>query len=353
MEKKSPKSRIGFILFAFAGILLVLSIFIHCFGSKTALNISLSTLFGFAHFYAFPILFGMAGACFFLVIIAIVAWRFARGHKPSRWTVCLCAALLIAFTAFALFGGNAKRPAAAGHSGRACRFVAWNALDQFDRHSAKAIFLDFDADIAVLPEFGAYVKGEDVRQRVEDIFAEADIKADAYDVFTSRLFAGRIAPVTIIVKRDFATYEPMEEDGVMTVFGTLYLHSATEGIPDIIGLHTSPPIPGIWTSMSLWKGDINLIADMASVHKSAIIAGDFNATMRHGPLNTITTHYDALETLSPFQRGTWPAKLPAVFRSSIDHILLPDACSVKSVETRKMDSSDHAAIFSELIINAE
>lgn len=350
METKHRKSRVWFGLSAIVSILVVLVVLIHSFGSKTALNISLSTKFGFAQFYAFPVLFGIVGICFFLALFMFLAWRSYHGNRPSLAVISLCAILLIAFVTYAMAGSNAKLATANNHIGKSFKLVEWNALDQLDKKSAKTIFIDYDADIAVFPEFGGYSKGENAQRRVNDIFAEAGIDADSYDVFTSPPTAGSIAPVTIIIKKAFATYELMDENSTMTMFGTVYLHSAIDGMPDIIGLHTSPPLPGM---MAYWNRDIGLIAELANAHKNAIILGDFNATMRHGSLSTIATHYDALETVSQFQRGTWPTKLPAFLRSSIDHILLPSSCSVKNIETRKMDTSDHAAIFSELIVAAE
>jgi len=44
----------------------------------------------------------------------------------------------------------------------------------------------------------------------------------------------------------------------MTTFGTLYLKSVDKDKPDIIGLHTAPPLFGL---MSDWKRDLNIISE--------------------------------------------------------------------------------------------
>lgn len=80
-----------------------------------------------------------------------------------------------------------------------------------------------------------------------------------------------------------------------------------------------------------WNWDLKLIAsDIIRNNPDAIILGNFNATLKHGALNDITTHEDALNYLSWFKRGTWPDELPAYFCIPIDHILLPkDKYTVK------------------------
>lgn len=114
----------------------------------------------------------------------------------------------------------------------------------------------------------------------------------------------------------------------MTQFGTIYLKSTNEDMPDIIGLHTAPPLLGF---MSNWNRDLNVISSNIILdNPKAIIIGDFNATLRHGALNHITTHEDVLDYLSRFRRGTWHSRLPIWMSTSIDHVLIPkDTCRVK------------------------
>lgn len=328
-----------------AACLMVLSVvLIYTFGNKTALNVSLSTKFGFAQFYAFPILFGAIGTFCSLAVIVLLICRTEQRNTFFCINFSMCALLAVSFAAYATSGSDSRRTTADEHLGKTFKFVEWNALDSLDKDSAKTVFCDFDADVAVFPELGGYSKGESASRRIQDIFKECGVDADLYDVFSSPPTAGSIAPVTVIVKKAFASYEVKTKND-MTMYGTVYLSSPAEEIPDIIGLHTSPPLPGM---MSIWERDIDLITELTGTHKNAIIAGDFNATLRHGSLNLIADHYDALETLSVFKRGTWPVKLPALFRASIDHILLPECYSVKNAETRSLSGSDHAAIFAEL-----
>lgn len=71
--------------------------------------------------------------------------------------------------------------------------------------------------------------------------------------------------------------------------------------------------------------------------------------MKHGSLNEIDTHEDALNYLSIFQRGTWNVDLPSYFRTTIDHILIPkDKYLIKNIELKDLSGSDHICVLAEL-----
>lgn len=78
--------------------------------------------------------------------------------------------------------------------------------------------------------------------------------------------------------------------------------------------------------------------------------GDFNATLRRGALNNITTHEDVLDYSSVFKRSTWHSHIPMWISTSLDHILIPkDTYCVKKVDTLNLGESDHRAIFLEIL----
>ena len=319
-------------------------IVIHCFFYKTALNGKLTTKPLLAHFFAFPVLFGFIGIVLSIVFLAIFLYRKKRGKVFSPGHLLLCSMLFVSSFFLIIAGSNTKQYEGTGYGEDTFRIVEWNTSDNFGGDSAKIIFDDYDADIVILPEFGGYQKGDDARQRISDIFTAVGIDCNLYDMFTSYPNAGNIAPITIIVKKEFATYDTTAEN-TSTMFGTLYLYSS-DNIPKIIALHTAPPLPSM---MTFWNRDLDFVSDLTKKNPDAIIVGDFNATLRHGSLNSISTHNDALDCLSVFARGTWPIKLPTCFRASIDHILLPKGIyGIKNIETRNMSGLDHAAIFAEL-----
>lgn len=325
-------------------------VIIHCFFYKTALYENLSTKPVLAQFFAFPVLFGFIGIVFSFALLVFFLYRKKRGKVLSFGLPLLCVILFVTSSFLVIAGSNAKQYEAAEHEDDTFRLVEWNTFDNLDGDSAMIIFGEYDADVVILPEFGGYAKGDDAKQRISDIFTAVGMDHSLYDVFTSPPNAGNIAPVTIVVKKTFASYATKPENA-STMFGTLYLSSTSESRIDIIGLHTAPPLPSM---MTLWNRDLDFVAELAKKNPDAIIIGDFNATLRHGSLNSISTHNDAVEYLSTFARGTWPIKLPTCFRASIDHILLPKGIyGIKNIETRSLSGSDHAAIFAELYMKEQ
>lgn len=128
-----------------------------------------------------------------------------------------------------------------------------------------------------------------------------------------------------------------------TTFGTLHLKS--KHAPEIIALHTAPPLAMLKNE---WQNDLQLISEkLIKKYPDAIILGDFNATMRHSSLSTIKTHKDVLNVLPFWKRGTWHTKMPWFIRSSIDHILIPSDSKVKNVSVMDLGESDHCAIYVE------
>lgn len=102
--------------------------------------------------------------------------------------------------------------------------------------------------------------------------------------------------------------------------------------------------------MRMWKNDLDTIYNEILVkHPDAIVAGDFNASPRHGLLSKIDTHEDVLAYLPFYKRGSWPVILPKPLRTSIDHILIPKGkYVVDSSKIYDLAGSDHAGVFTEI-----
>lgn len=225
-------------------------------------------------------------------------------------------------------------------SRRPLRIVEWNAANHIEAAQVQRIFAAYDADIAVFPELEGDYKGDRTGRRLQRVFTEAGLDTTHYDLFYSKPTEGSIAPVTIVVKKSLGQYQ--ETDTRTTTFGTVVLTPQQSHLPAVIGLHTAPPIPGL---MTFWEGDLQRITEtLIPQDRPALIIGDFNATMKHGSLTTITTHYDALSGMI----GTWPRRLPAFLRSPIDHVLIPKQYQLISVTVEDLGTSDHAAVFVEV-----
>lgn len=335
--KCKAKDVIFIILVAFYMIITIA----HCFFNKSDFNKVISTKILFAHFYSFTVFFGCIVALISLFMLILILCK--NGYK--NLSVLLWSLMLVTSLLLIAFSTNTKSCDVSDKNSR-IKIVEWNMENKLEDKGIYKIFREFDADVAVFPELEGYHKGEPANDRLKKVFESVGIDYDKYEVFTSIPTSGNIAAVTIVTKKSFSRYIDTKKT-LMTTFGTLYLKSVDKDKPDIIGLHTAPPLLGL---MSDWKRDLNIISeDIIKNNSKAIIMGDFNATLRHGALNNITTHEDVLDYSSVFKRGTWHSHMPMWISTPIDHILIPkDTYCVKKVDILNLGESDHRAIFVEI-----
>lgn len=305
------------------------------FFPKTQTNEYLSTRLFIAHFYAFPFLFGSIICILFLIKL----FKSVR-NNDIELTVVRSLVILVSLV-FMLCPYNKKLTKVDSSKKTDIKIVAWNTAGFPDEYGINKIFKNFNADVVILSECE--------QEKLEKAMGKSTIDLNKYQIFTSKKVYGnkRIQPVTIAIKKEFGLYT-VEEQKATTAFGTLYLKAADGKNPDIIGLHPAPPILG--SLFYAWRDDLkNIVNEIIKNNPNAIIAGDFNATMRHGQMNSIKSHKDVLDYKSRFKRGTWHVTLGSIFKTSIDHILLPNnQYGAKSVEILNLRGSDHMAIFTEI-----
>lgn len=310
-------------------------VFVYSFFKDTFLNIFFTnTMFG-VYLTSFPIFIGV----FFSIISILVLIIY---YNKKRILLKSFIIILMSSVVFIVFSNNFEKKESEKIQD-SIKILEWNALSSFDEETAKIILKELDVDIVVLPEYGTNL--EYTVERLKKIFKKLKINFNDYNVYVSNGYTGEgIEAVTIIMKKSLGDYDVI--DDYETRFGTVYLKSKTN-LPDIIALHTAPPIPFLF---DVWKKDIKLVYNMTKKYKNSIILGDFNATLRHSYLNSIDTHKDVLDYLPKFSRGTWNVKMNKYFRASIDHILVPNEVDVKEVKIIDLKKSDHLGIFTEIFI---
>lgn len=334
-----------FLAFAIS-ILYFLIVSLNSIFYESKLHEILSTRMFLAQFLAFPVLFGSVIAILSAVFLFIILKKNGIKKSFTNLGFLACLIFLISSTLFIFAGSSGGKTDENVVHGKTVNIIEWNLANQFTEGIARTTFVEYDADIAVFPELEGFGKGESPVSRMQDVFTEIGVDINQYDIFTSDVTEGNIAPVTVVVKKAFAGYAYTKHTP-MTFYGTVYLEDGPEELPEIVALHTSPPLPG---AMDLWRYDLDYICnEIVKEYPNAIIVGDFNATLKHGPISQMDTHEDALSFLSVFERGTWPARFPSYFRSSIDHILLPkgEYC-VLDVKIIGSSESDHCAIFAQI-----
>lgn len=320
-------------------ILFTIPIIAYSFFPSSNLNIWLSTKPILAQIYAFPLATATTASLLSFLYFSL------SFYKKKKQILFYSGIFLLVSLTLLVFGTD-KTASVTSNNTNTLKLVTWNVANQLEAEHLKQIFSSFNTDIAIFPELDSNAQEGQENQKIKILFQQAGLSIEDYDVFTSPPTDSGIAPVTVITKKSYGFYTKAETFHT-TRFGTIVLHSRKQNLPDIIALHTAPPLPGL---MEVWKQDLHIIHNqLASKYPKAIIAGDFNATMRHGALAKISSHRDALNVLPPFERGTWNSQSPKLFNATIDHILLPkNHYYVKDLDIVSFQNSDHRCIFTEI-----
>ena len=320
-------------------ILFTIPIIAYSFFPSSNLNIWLSTKPILAQIYAFPLATATTASLLSFLYFSL------SFYKKKKQILFYSGIFLLVSLTLLVFGTD-KTASVTSNNTNTLKVVTWNVANQLEAEHLKQIFSSFNTDIAIFPELDSNAQEGQENQKIKILFQQAGLSIEDYDVFTSPPTDSGIAPVTVIIKKSYGFYTKAETFHT-TRFGTIVLHSRKQNLPDIIALHTAPPLPGL---MEVWKQDLHIIHNqLASKYPKAIIAGDFNATMRHGALAKISSHRDALNVLPPFERGTWNSQSPKLFNATVDHILLPkNHYYVKDLDIVSFQNSDHRCIFTEI-----
>ncbi|MDO5671523.1 MAG: endonuclease/exonuclease/phosphatase family protein [Actinomycetaceae bacterium] len=317
----------------------------------------LSTRAVVAHALAFPLAMGSIGVACGVGALGFAGLRVMRGRPHAQgltsWFWILLAVLGV--VTFASSIRLSMPPGAATDSapqGRTLTVLTWNTHDGNVETQLGKLLEEHRPDIVVLPETNSSRMAR---------FLALSTNGPQYDLF-ERSFASRatsIEATLVLVSRDLGAYRLVE--GPQVTFDAVHLVPDKDpSLPAIVGVHTAPPLPGL---MDAWRTDLQLVAQMSGCANSpdvpgkehissapggTIVAGDVNATMRHGALAQQRGCTDASSKVTPSGKnrilatqGTWPASLPAVLRSPIDHVLLSGPLTPLSAQVLPTKESDH------------
>lgn len=301
----------------------------------------LSVRFPVAQLAAFPLLLGAA-----MLLCSALTVLICRAKRSGwlGWSACIIWALAgIAFIAAPEGLPREVAPAspAAGSgpvedtTGHANITIAtFNTASTLTADDLKSLVAAHHPDVIMLPETGGY----EARQAVKSIGYPGQVFETPDWGFTDA-YTGGIAPTSVVVSDSLGPAKHVR--GPATSFGTVELEFEDPSLPRIIGVHTAPPLPGL---MKQWRTDLKEVAAFGeSASTPTVIAGDFNATLRHGPLAARTQLVDSQKFCSRRQAGTWPARMPNALRAPIDHIFVTHDMRTQSCQTMQVGSSDHLA----------
>ena len=301
-----------------------------------------STRLGLAQVLAFPVPAGIGLVC--LALLVLIAGRAvqAAGQLWARTVAASLAVLGLGLLTFPQAPPWTATPSpATGNTGRHLRVAVFNSLDTLTAVDVQDIINTADPDVLVLPEASP--------DRVAQAMAGTAFTGGIHEGLDAGFSEGRppwVAPTVIAVHPRAGTYRSLVP--TPTTYGAVRLEPANaNGAPTIIGVHTAPPLPHL---MDSWRADLQRLGhvDQTAPPGPMILAGDFNATLRHGPLADTAHLTDTAQHCPTTTGGTWPSSVWAWLRSPIDHVLVTPDVEVLSCAVLEVGASDHLAYAVEL-----
>ncbi|WP_433391141.1 endonuclease/exonuclease/phosphatase family protein [Micromonospora sp. KLBMP9576] len=130
---------------------------------------------------------------------------------------------------------------------------------------------------------------------------------------------------------------------------------AVPGAPAIRVESAHPSAPYAVDQVGHWRTDLAAQPPATPGGPLGILAGDFNATLDHGPLRALldTGYVDAADQVGAGLVGTWgPYDGDWIPPVTIDHVLVDRRIAVRSVAVHRVPGSDHRAVLAELRLPA-
>lgn len=304
-------------------------------------GLGLSTTPPFAHVLAFRGVIGAASLAL-AVLLALLAAPRPRGVRPGGAAVFLAAALAVTGAVHvgtvAARGVNNGVPAASAPSEGSVTVLSLNTLAGAASPEAVAeVARTYHADVVALPE-----------TPVESAAQLADLLAA--EGMPMQLFADDHGPrhraTSLLVAESLGEYTQADA-GPAT--GFVRAESVAGTGPPLLAVHVRRPGQG---TTAAWVAGLEAAVDGCRGTPGAVVAGDFNATLDHGPMRTLGRCVDAAAA-GGFRGaggyGTWHTVVPALLGTPIDHVLADgERWRVTEAAVLSVGDSDHRAVLARL-----
>ena len=224
--------------------------------------------------------------------------------------------------------------------------LSWNTLGDAPGSDVIAeLALDTGAEVVVLPETSRATAAE-VAQLMTDAGKPMTSFTAAYDEIS------KARSTSLLISAELGEYRADESLVTTSVLPTIVATPVDGSGPTIIAVHSVAPIPG---EMQHWRDDLQWLKG-ACTGDNIIMAGDLNSTLDHysglaaSEGATIGDCHDAADATANAAVGTWPAALPALLGSPIDHVLgTPNwpATGFRVIQSHDGYGSDHRPVLAQ------
>jgi endonuclease/exonuclease/phosphatase (EEP) superfamily protein YafD len=196
---------------------------------------------------------------------------------------------------------------------------------------------DTGADVLVLSETSA-----ELAQEIASLLAGEDETFQVFMATGGPEGVGDTGSTAMLVSTTLGEYAQVP--GPATERGAVRAEPASGVGPVLVGVHAMPPLG---ETHGQWLVDIEAVMDLCGTRgpDGMILAGDLNTTLDHAAMQDLGRCADGAVEAGVGGLATWPAQLPAVLGTSIDHVLV-DAARYEVTAGRIVDrgDSDHRGL---------
>ncbi|MEE6294948.1 endonuclease/exonuclease/phosphatase family protein [Georgenia wangjunii] len=193
--------------------------------------------------------------------------------------------------------------------------------------------VDVGADVLTLPETAA-----DDAARVAALIASSG--GPTFQVFVRTSGGWDARSTALLVSERLGRYA--EAEGPGTTLGSVRAEPVDGAGPVLVAVH---PVAPVAEAMEEWEADLEAVMEVCRATPGVIVAGDFNATLDHGPMRDAGACVDGAVAAGVGGVATWPARLPALVGTTIDHVLVDGgAFDVVDGAVLEVGGSDHRAV---------
>ncbi|WP_218364586.1 endonuclease/exonuclease/phosphatase family protein [Corynebacterium sp. TAE3-ERU30] len=301
----------------------------------------LSTRLGGAQLIAFPYLMAAGGLVCGLVLLLQALVRRRTTFRILEAIAGVIAVALATVLAVVPVPAPARGslPAPPPDAASELTVVTLNSQNTLSAAGFQALVAAADPDIVVLPEaersrVDAAVQGSEFEQAFIDPAPEHSARGPAATQVLVHPRLGSVAPAEV------PSFDLESKAATITPPTGQSFHVA--------GVHPVPPVPFL---MERWRQQTQAFIRYGETHPGPVLlAGDFNATLRHGPLTQRQRLIAASEVCGRNAVGTWPAQVPFgstwqshPLRTPIDHIFVSPEFHVRGCSTMAVGNADHLA----------
>lgn len=291
------------------------------------------------------------------VVLALLATVLALLSSGGRRFFATLAVLLLVFTGLQAAVLASRGFGAGGFETPAettVTVLTWNTLgDAPGVDAVTELVLQTGADVVALPETTAELANE-VARRAQ----EAGRPLVAYTVAYDQVAKAR--STSVLISTELGSYVVGSGRSNTSVLPSVVAVPTGPG-PVIVAAHAVAPLPQY---VGQWRSDLAWLAAQCN-GEDVILAGDLNATLDHlAGLETSAVDVTGAATRTDLGRcrdaarqagagalGTWPAGVPAVFGTPIDHVMATPNWRVSGfrvIGDRDEEGSDHRPVLAQL-----